>query len=168
MSDLESGLYTIKCKLRDAPVGRHPVEDRTFNPKPVYALGEGNESPQWLVEKCEDGYILTNKGGRAAAIDGALFAILSEEENADKWVIEAQRHQGENLYTVKTKEGLGWAQVSEVGSEPDSFIIAVKELAVRESLPVQYLPNSLFEFSPVALAEGAGASETTPVVDIQE
>lgn len=96
---LEGGVYTIRCKLHDNLVGRHPVEDRSLNPKPVYTLGDGNEPPQWLVEKCEEGYVLRNKGGHAAAIDGKLFAILRDEVIAETWVIQAQPHQGENLYT---------------------------------------------------------------------
>ncbi|KAF3184842.1 hypothetical protein TWF225_005753 [Orbilia oligospora] len=146
---LESGIYTIKCKLNGNLVGRHLVEDRSGNPKPVYALGAGNEPPQWVVEKCEEGYILSNNGGRAASIDDKLFAILMEEEfdSAETWVIEAQPHQGENLYTVKTKsQSKAWSQTTEVGSEPDTFIIAVDYFTVRESLPVQYLPHNLFEF----------------------
>ncbi|KAK6502517.1 hypothetical protein TWF506_003098 [Arthrobotrys conoides] len=151
---LESGTYTIKCKLHDNPIGRHLVEDRSLNPKPVYALGtEGNEAPQWTVEKCEEGYILSTRGGRAASIDGKLFAILIEEEidNAEaSWVIEAQPHQGENLYTVKTKDqSKGWSQTTEAGNQPDTFIIAIDHLTVRESLPVQYLPKNLFEFVPI-------------------
>ncbi|KAF3314528.1 hypothetical protein TWF173_004611 [Orbilia oligospora] len=141
---LESGIYTIKCKLNDNLVGRHLVEDRSGNPKPVYALGAGNEPLQWVVEKCEEGYILSNNGGRAASIDDKLFAILMEEEfdSAENWVIEAQPHQGENLYTVKTKsQSKAWSQTTE---------IAVDYFTVRESLPVQYLPQNLFEFVPIS------------------
>ncbi|KAK6336865.1 hypothetical protein TWF718_009654 [Orbilia javanica] len=153
---LESGVYTIKCKLNGNLVGRHPVEDRSANPKPVYALGADNVPPQWVVERCEEGYTLSNGGGRAASIDGKIFVILVEEEfsTAETWVIEAQPHQGENLYTVKTKDqSKAWSQTAEVGGEPETFILAVDYYSVKESLPVQYLPQNLFEFTPIVDTE---------------
>ncbi|KAK6337293.1 hypothetical protein TWF730_002699 [Orbilia blumenaviensis] len=147
---LEGGIYTIKCKLQDDFVGRHLVEDRSLNPKPVYALVDSTEPPQWLVEKSEEGYLLCNRGGHATTIESKLFAVLGQDEALEKWAIEAQPHQGDNLYTIKkTDDSAGWIQTTEVGTEPDSFVINVGPLTVRESLPVQYLPSSLFEFVPV-------------------
>ncbi|CAL1706507.1 unnamed protein product [Somion occarium] len=141
---LKPGNYEITSAIDGNPiVARHPIEDRSGNPKPVFALPPGiRPLGPWTVEKVSgDKYILKAFGSPTAAIDEKLFAILNDLYPAQEWVVTRIPQAGEDAYTVlKSDSGEGWFT-----AETDKQI-HVQRLIVGLSEPPFHPPGNIFIF----------------------
>ncbi|KAK7047233.1 hypothetical protein VNI00_006899 [Paramarasmius palmivorus] len=137
---LESGLYIIRNI--DKAVGRKQAEDRSLLPKRVVVLPPSVEDPKWEIQKEDSNrYILKVQGAPTANIDRLVFALLQDEESAEKWRIEAVPQHGENRYIITTQDqNEGWVAPEETDDQ-----VKCQPLVATKSLPPQYLPTEVFE-----------------------
>ncbi|EWC44328.1 hypothetical protein DRE_01154 [Drechslerella stenobrocha 248] len=98
--------------IGDRLVGRHPIEDRSLQPKAIYRLPPGIKphSP-WVIDPNDQGGFIFEAGGATVGARGdQLVAILYGEEDYDKnWFIEPARGgNGAPTYTVRSERGEFW------------------------------------------------------------
>ncbi|KAF8643025.1 hypothetical protein AX16_009269 [Volvariella volvacea WC 439] len=137
---LPSGMYIIRNGRHT--VGRNHTEDASLLPKGVVLLPEGIQTPKWVVDNRGDGYILKADGDPTAPIDKLLFALLMEQERAEKWKVQHVPQLGLRSYIILTHdEREGW-----IAPEEPNEQIQCRPLIVMPTDPPQYPPNEVFEF----------------------
>ncbi|KAF8657106.1 hypothetical protein AX16_002293 [Volvariella volvacea WC 439] len=137
---LSNGLYLIKNGAYF--VGRSPAEDLSLRPKRILLLPEGVTAPRWEVESTGEHYILKAQGAPTTSIGGEVYALLVNEDGAEKWKLEKDVKRGDNFYVISSNNGsTGWI----APSDPEKQIACHAQI-VGMSLPPTYPGNESFEF----------------------
>ncbi|ESK88374.1 hypothetical protein Moror_14760 [Moniliophthora roreri MCA 2997] len=141
---LESGPYTIRNGGR--AIGRAQREDRSLRPKGVFVLPPDVEPPVFDIEKLDSGnYTIKAKGAPTTQINNLVFALLIEEERAEKWQIVHIPQHGRHKYIIQANDQVnGWV----APEDPEQQILS-RPLIIFPSEPPQYPPNEIFEIIPV-------------------
>ncbi|KAF5366264.1 hypothetical protein D9758_005808 [Tetrapyrgos nigripes] len=138
---LQSGTYVVRNG--DFEVGRNLREDRTLLPKPV-VLGPDVQGTTLEIEQIGsegNNYLIKARGAPTANINNLVSALLTNEETAEEWRIEAVPQHGENRYIITTQDQEeGWVAPDEPGAQ-----INCKPLISTKSFPPMYLPTEVFE-----------------------
>uniref|UniRef100_A0A0W0FIJ0 Serine protease inhibitor n=1 Tax=Moniliophthora roreri TaxID=221103 RepID=A0A0W0FIJ0_MONRR len=134
---LEPGLYFIRNG--DRAIGRLPQEDDSLEPKAVYVLPDIVERPNFEIKKIDsDNYTIVALGtpnGPTAQIDNKVYALLEEQDRAEKWRIVHVPQHGENSYIIRTDDqGRSW--FAPEGAE--------QQIRCRPFMP-PVPPNEIFE-----------------------
>ncbi|KAI0789335.1 hypothetical protein C8Q75DRAFT_806981 [Abortiporus biennis] len=150
---LESGKYLISAMATEGKnkVGRYWIEDKSLLPKRIILLpetgGPDGWSPEWTIEKKDDGYIMKSLNNYTAGLNGELVAILIPDmAPPQNWKITAQPRHGENVYTIEASDSAeGW-----VIPEPEELTpVIVRPLIVGASYPPFFPPSELFKIERV-------------------
>ncbi|KIJ94817.1 hypothetical protein K443DRAFT_348098 [Laccaria amethystina LaAM-08-1] len=90
--ELESGIYTISSLSQhgEGNVGRHPIEDRSLNPKRILTLPPNIQPVQtWEIEALGNyEYYLKARGAKTTAINNLIYAVLLPEPEPKKWFLK--------------------------------------------------------------------------------
>jgi len=160
MSDLpeiQNGIYEIHNHQSGDIVFRHPVQDRSLFPKPIFALRPGiRPSGRWNVEKKSGGYILkapnapTGIWQRGDDEGDHVYAFIAGEKDGPvEWeiteVLTTQQRRGFIIETVlDSGKRVGWSAYGE--GDQRGVQVAVRPLPAAQSFPPQYFPSDVFEF----------------------
>ncbi|KAI0793524.1 hypothetical protein C8Q75DRAFT_713078 [Abortiporus biennis] len=136
-------------------VGRYWIEDKSLLPKRIVLLpetgGPDGWSPEWTIEKKDEGYIMKSLNNYTAGLDGKLVAILIPDMAPPQiWKITPQPRHGENVYTIEASDSAeGW-----VVPEPEELLtpastVVVRPLIVGPSYPPFFPPSELFKIERV-------------------
>ncbi|KDQ08447.1 hypothetical protein BOTBODRAFT_179805 [Botryobasidium botryosum FD-172 SS1] len=113
---LGNGTYLIQSKANGAPIGRHPVEDKSLIPKEVFALPQNainimdGRQPEWTLQKLEGGkYRLTIGNTSTGVVNGGVRGIFFDHSEAAEWSVESV---GNELYEVSF-DGKFWTLASD-------------------------------------------------------
>ncbi|KAK1217307.1 hypothetical protein PQX77_020046 [Marasmius sp. AFHP31] len=112
---LESGKYEIKNA--ETFINRHPIEDRSLNPKRIVSLPEDVQALYpWTVEKVDDKYLLKAGGAPTGEHEGHVYALLMYQEKTEHWVLDPAESPNSNCkFIIRTKDRKkGW--VAQEGS----------------------------------------------------
>ncbi|EEB87837.1 hypothetical protein MPER_14650, partial [Moniliophthora perniciosa FA553] len=78
-----------------------------------------------------------------ANLDNLVFALLIEQERAEKWRIEAIPQHGKNRFIIQAEnQADGWVAPQEAEQQ-----IMCRPLIIFPSEPPQYPPNEIFEIT---------------------
>ncbi|KAK7689074.1 hypothetical protein QCA50_007765 [Cerrena zonata] len=145
---LQDGYYQIASVTSLQPIiGRNPIEDRSMQPKGVFALPSGTlPLLPWIVKTPLGGQGLVFEAGGAptAPISDKLYAILQNNIPPMEWVVTPAPAFGPFAYSVQTSDReRGWIALSD---EPLTQV-SVKPLTSPNGGALT--PNEVFIFEKV-------------------
>ncbi|THH32052.1 hypothetical protein EUX98_g2130 [Antrodiella citrinella] len=152
---LEDGMYAIVNHQNDSLVFRHPIEDMSGLPKPVYVLPSSTQPiGLWqLQQKSEGKYVLkalnapTGLWARGDSNKKVYAMLQGWEHKAVEWhITEVMTVQGRKGYIIETEDNgkqVGWTTAGERG--PNGVQIGVRPLPTTFSIPPRYFPDDVFE-----------------------
>ncbi|THH32055.1 hypothetical protein EUX98_g2133 [Antrodiella citrinella] len=152
---LESGIYEIRNRATGEVVFRHPIEDKSLLPKPIYSLHPDTRPlGKWeVVKKGGNKFVLKAHGAptgiRNVDDQRHVYAFLTDEDkHTVEWeitkVVDTRHEEGYIIETKDFGEQIGWSAYGNDGQF--GVKIAAKPLPSTRSLPPQFFVTDVFEF----------------------